>query len=51
MDPLAPILISAKKTSASKAASVKNIVLVHGAFVDGSGWRQVCEILMHDGYT
>jgi len=32
------------------AAPVKNIVLVHGAFVDGSGWRPVYDILTHDGY-
>src|SRR5258705_2427268 len=30
---------------------VKNIVLVHGAFVDGSGWRPVYDILVRDGYT
>jgi pimeloyl-ACP methyl ester carboxylesterase len=27
-----------------------NIVLVHGGFVDGSGWRGVYEILKHQGY-
>jgi len=32
------------------AAPVKNIVLVHGAFVGGSGWRPVYDILTHDGY-
>lgn len=32
------------------AAPVKNIVLVHGAFVDGSGWRPVYDILARDGY-
>jgi pimeloyl-ACP methyl ester carboxylesterase len=32
-------------------AGVKNIVLVHGAFADGSGWRPVAAILEHDGYT
>jgi hypothetical protein len=32
-------------------AGVKNIVLVHGAFADGSGWRPVATILEHDGYT
>jgi pimeloyl-ACP methyl ester carboxylesterase len=31
-------------------APVKNIVLVHGAFVDGSGWRPVYDILTKDGY-
>jgi pimeloyl-ACP methyl ester carboxylesterase len=33
------------------AAPVKNIVLVHGAWVDGSGWKPVYEILVHDGYN
>ena len=32
-------------------AAVKNIVLVHGAFADGSGWRPVATILERDGYT
>jgi pimeloyl-ACP methyl ester carboxylesterase len=32
-------------------AAVKNIVLVHGAFADGSGWKPVATILEHDGYT
>jgi pimeloyl-ACP methyl ester carboxylesterase len=30
---------------------VKNIVLVHGAWVDGSGWKPVYEILVRDGYA
>jgi len=29
----------------------KNIVLVHGAFVDGSGWEGVYKILKRDGYN
>jgi pimeloyl-ACP methyl ester carboxylesterase len=33
------------------AAPVKNIVLVHGAFVDGSGWKSVYDILVKDGYS
>ena len=32
-------------------AAVKNVVLVHGAFSDGSGWKPVAGILEHDGYT
>jgi pimeloyl-ACP methyl ester carboxylesterase len=28
-----------------------NVVLVHGGFVDGSGWEGVYKILMKDGYT
>jgi pimeloyl-ACP methyl ester carboxylesterase len=30
---------------------VKNIVLVHGGFVDGSGWESVYNALTNDGYT
>jgi len=29
---------------------IKNVVLVHGAFADGSGWKRVADILKHDGY-
>jgi hypothetical protein len=29
---------------------IKNVVLVHGAFADGSGWQPVANILMQDGY-
>ena len=31
--------------------AVKNIVLVHGGFVDGSGWEGVYKTLKNDGYT
>jgi pimeloyl-ACP methyl ester carboxylesterase len=34
----------------SAAASVRHVVLVHGGFVDGSGWRGVYDILTKDGY-
>jgi len=30
--------------------STKNIVLVHGGFVDGSGWESVYSLLKKDGY-
>lgn len=30
--------------------AVKNIILVHGAFVDGSGWKPVYEVLKKKGY-
>jgi pimeloyl-ACP methyl ester carboxylesterase len=33
-----------------KTAAIKNIVLVHGAWVDGSGWKPVYDILTKDGY-
>jgi pimeloyl-ACP methyl ester carboxylesterase len=32
------------------ASPIKNVVLVHGGFVDGSGWRQVHQLLTADGY-
>jgi pimeloyl-ACP methyl ester carboxylesterase len=30
--------------------AIKNVVLVHGAFADGSGWEPVATILKKDGY-
>ena len=32
-------------------AAVKNVVLVHGGFVDGSGWEGVYKALKKNGYT
>src|SRR5690242_18420658 len=32
-------------------AAVKNVVLVHGGFVDGSGWQKVYNLLKRGGYT
>src|SRR4030095_7106137 len=37
--------------SISASAQVKNIVLVHGAFADGSGWKKVYTILKNRGYN
>ncbi len=36
---------------AAGPAGIKNVVLVHGAFADGSGWEAVAKILEKDGYT
>jgi len=30
---------------------VRNVVLVHGAFADGSGWKPVADLLRADGYS
>jgi pimeloyl-ACP methyl ester carboxylesterase len=30
---------------------IKNVVLVHGGFVDGSGWQGVYDVLKKDGYN
>ena len=32
-------------------SQIKNIVLVHGGFVDGSGWRQVHDLLTVEGFS
>lgn len=48
------ISLAALATPAADAAppgAIKNIVLVHGAFVDGSGWKAVADILTADGYS
>ncbi|MGB7040599.1 MAG: alpha/beta hydrolase [Xanthobacteraceae bacterium] len=50
-------LILALLTGAAFAASspayaaIKTIVLVHGAFADGSGWKPVADILQDHGYS
>ena len=31
-------------------SAVRSVVLVHGAFADGSGWKSVADILKRDGY-
>ncbi|MCV9962692.1 alpha/beta hydrolase [Pararhizobium sp. BT-229] len=43
-------LAAATPWSAASAADVKNVVIVHGAFADGSGWRTVSDILTGKGY-
>ena len=46
-------LIAAKLVAVAGSATpdtVKNVVLVHGALTDGSGWRGVFDILTKDGY-
>ena len=37
--------------SQTTPTGVKNVVLVHGGFVDGSGWEGVYKTLRKDGYT
>jgi pimeloyl-ACP methyl ester carboxylesterase len=41
------VLMSQSKTR----EGVKNVVLVHGGFVDGSGWQGVYDLLKKDGYN
>lgn len=42
--------VSALGSLAADAQPVKSVVLVHGGFVDGSGWDGVYQILKKDGY-
>src|SRR5713226_4461160 len=37
--------------AAAGPSGIKNVVLVHGAFADGSGWEAVAKLLEKDGYT
>jgi pimeloyl-ACP methyl ester carboxylesterase len=47
---LAACLLMATALGAS-AAPLKNIVLVHGAWVDASGWKGVYDYLVKEGYN
>jgi pimeloyl-ACP methyl ester carboxylesterase len=47
----AAVAILSAAAAPARAEPAKNIVLVHGAFADGSGWKPVADILRKDGYT
>ncbi len=47
----AAVALLSASVAPARAEPVKNIVLVHGAFADGSGWRRVADILGKDGYA
>jgi pimeloyl-ACP methyl ester carboxylesterase len=44
------VVLVAPGIALAQAAKSASIVLVHGAFVDGSGWQAVTEILSKNGY-
>jgi pimeloyl-ACP methyl ester carboxylesterase len=44
------LALAAFAATAAPTSPVKNIVLVHGFFADGSGWKPVSDILTRDGY-
>jgi pimeloyl-ACP methyl ester carboxylesterase len=48
---LALLTVAALAASFPSYAAVKTIVLVHGAFADGSGWKPVADILQSHGYS
>jgi len=43
--------LNAAAAGPAPQTGIKNVVLVHGAFADGSGWEAVANILQNDGYT
>jgi pimeloyl-ACP methyl ester carboxylesterase len=45
------LFLSVGYAHAGTPTSAKNIVIVHGAFADGSGWEGVARILANDGYN
>jgi pimeloyl-ACP methyl ester carboxylesterase len=54
--PNKPLVVAAAavallSAAVARAEPAKNVVLVHGAFADGSGWKPVAELLRQDGYT
>jgi pimeloyl-ACP methyl ester carboxylesterase len=49
---IAVLLLNCSALSAqSDEHRIRNIVLVHGAWADGSGWKGVYDILVKDGYN
>src|SRR3989454_11905975 len=46
-----PELSAYSAISTKEITMAKNIVLVHGGFVDGAGWEGVYKILKRDGYN
>ena len=44
------LLGSIRTVVAAQSTGIRNVVLVHGAFADGSGWEAVASILKKDGY-
>jgi pimeloyl-ACP methyl ester carboxylesterase len=38
-------------SQARAVENIKNVILVHGGFVDGSGWQGVYDHLKKDGYN
>jgi pimeloyl-ACP methyl ester carboxylesterase len=48
---IAGVSLSTSSGKVQTNTGVKNIILVHGAFIDGSGWQGVYEILTKKGYN
>src|SRR5436853_4621257 len=44
-------MLTCRALSAQNEHRIRNIILVHGAWADGSGWKGVYDILVKDGYN
>ena len=42
---------SEEKSAQKNEHRIRNIVLVHGAWADGSGWKGIYDILVKDGFN
>ena len=49
--PVALFTLLACLLGSAAEGAVKSVVLVHGAFADGSGWKPIADILKRDGYA
>src|SRR5437588_11244567 len=45
------LLACGRLSAQNQEHRVRNVVLVHGAWADGSGWKGVYDILVKDGYN
>src|SRR5580658_2476581 len=43
--------ISNNSVAQTSGTPIENIVLIHGAWADGSGWKGVYDILVKDGFN
>jgi pimeloyl-ACP methyl ester carboxylesterase len=48
---LCAVVVSSTQHLQAQNSFIRNIVLVHGAWADGSGWRGVYDILVRDGFS
>src|ERR1700733_9623580 len=45
------LLLGSPQKGIAAPTGIHNVLLVHGAFADGSGWEAVAKLLEKDGYT
>jgi hypothetical protein len=48
---LCALALSNNSVAQTSGTPIRNIVLVHGAWGDGSGWKGVYDILVKDGFN